>query len=359
MMTESNFTFTDTEARVCSEEGDFLLVLEAKRPSCGSLAWYREHRQAIMAALDSHGAVFFRGFEGDSKRFEDAMNILVPAPYEMLDVVTPRSHVRDTLYTSTQANPVIDIVQHQEMSYHHHPPHYLGFYCEVPSEADGFTPVNDLRRLGRAVRRLYPELLDRFIDLEVVFVRNFNKFNFKTWQTCWEASTHEEAEDKLRKAETEFEWVDDDWLRTYQRRPAVLRDPLSQAEILYPSLNIFHRSFLEHIAAPQKVLLPKTEHEQAMLAYFGNRSPIPEEFLTWLFERSRAGRVSVPWRARDFMIINNLIAGHGRTPYSNPARAVLASFRSSLDLRRLQIKREGQPRMGATGATGATGAIPA
>ncbi|MEZ4307800.1 MAG: TauD/TfdA family dioxygenase [Polyangiaceae bacterium] len=255
------------------------------------------------------------------------LDVLVPERYEMLGrhAALPRAR-RSHAGTSTQAHPVIDIVQHQEMSYHAHPPWYLGFYCEVPSEGDGLTPVNDLRRLGREIRASFPEVLGRFRDLGVLFVRNFNQFNYKSWQVCWEASTREEAEAKLKKADTDFEWVDDDWLRTLQRRPAVLRDPESGVEILYPSLNIFHRTFLEHIARPQNVPPPRTEAEQSLAAYFGDRSPIPEDFLAaWLRERSVAERVSVPWQARDFLIVNNLIAGHGRTPYSNPNRSILAS----------------------------------
>jgi len=329
-------TFADTEVTVCSE-GDFLLLLQARRPECGSLDWFRDHRQAIMAALGNYGAVFFRGFEGDTRHFEDKLDVLVPERFAMLDVVTPRSHVRDTLYTSTQAHPTIDIFQHQEMSYHSHPPWYLGFYCEVPSVGDGFTPVNDLRKITRDMRRLYPAVLDRFMERGVMFVRNFNKFNYKTWQTCWEAKTREEAEAKLRVAETEFEWVDDDWLRTFQRRPAVLRDPVSKQEIFYPSLNIFHRTFLEHIAGPANLILPKDEAEQSLVAYYGDGSPIPEDFLAWLREQSVAGRVSVPWQTGDFLVINNVITGHGRTPYSNPARSILASFRGKIDLEAFQV----------------------
>jgi hypothetical protein len=52
--------FADTEVTVCSE-GDFLLLLRSQRSGCGSLDWFREHRQAIMAALDDYGMVFFRG----------------------------------------------------------------------------------------------------------------------------------------------------------------------------------------------------------------------------------------------------------------------------------------------------------
>jgi hypothetical protein len=330
-------TFSDTDVKVCSQ-GDFLLLCEAKHRACGSLDWFREHRQQVRQALDEYGAMVFRDFDCDTKRFENLLEVLVPEPFEMLDVVTPRSHLRDTLYTSTQAHPTIDIVQHQEMSYHSHPPWFLGFYCEVPSEGDGLTPVNDLRRLGRSARRLYPAVMDRFIEHGVVFVRNFNKYNYKSWQTCWESSTKAEAEAKLRAFETEFEWVDDDWLRTFQRRPAVLRDPVSKAEILYPSLNIFHRTFVEHIAKPQNVALPPGEDQQSLVVYFGDGSRIPEEFLAWVRERSVEGRVSVPWQAGDFLLVNNLIAGHGRTPYSNPKRSLVCSFRGKIDLQAFKVQ---------------------
>ena len=336
MTTPQAPTFAETEVTVCSE-GDFLLLLRRQRPGGGSLDWFREHRKAVLSALDSYGAVFFRGFEGDVEWFEAALDILVPERFEMLDVVTPRSHIRNTVYTSTQAHHTIDIVQHQEMSYHRFPPWYLGFYCEAPSAGDGLTPVNDLRKITRDMRRRYPAVLDRFIDRGVMFVRNFNKFNYKTWQTCWESTTHEEAEAKLRAFDTEFEWVDEDWLRTFQRRPAVLRDPVSRQEIFYPSLNIFHRTFLEHIAGPQNVPLPRNEGEQSLAAYFGDRSSIPEDFLAWLREQSVAGRASIPWQAGDFLIVNNLIAGHGRTPYSNLKRSLLASFRGRLDLEALAV----------------------
>lgn len=327
---------TGVEAQTCSP--DFLLLLEAKDPACQSISWFQTHREALNHALKRYGAVFFRGFAADSETFETIMDTILPEPYEMIDVVTPRSHVHGSLYTSTQAHPDLDIFQHQEMSYHNEPPYCLGFYCEVPSETGGLTPVNDLRALGRDARRLFPEVMDRFIDAGVLFVRNFNKYNFKSWQTCWESTTHEEAEKKLRAADTEWEWVEEDWLRTYQRRPAVLRDPLGGGEILYPSLNIFHRVFVTYISGPQNVPVAADEAEQSMVAYFGDRSRIPEDFLTWVRETTKERRVSVPWQARDFFLVNNLIAGHGRTAYTGP-RVVHASFRGGIELGQYAITR--------------------
>lgn len=336
MVTQIDLPGVDAEA--VSPEGDFLLLLTARGEERAAPSFFRDHREALLAAFQRYGAIYFRGFDLDSRAFEAVMDAIVPAPFKMLDVVTPRSHVRDTLYTSTQAHPDLDIVQHQEMSYHDEPPYCLGFYCEVAAARGGLTPVNDLRRIGRAARRLFPAVMDKFREVGVLFVRNFNRYNFKSWQTCWEATTHAEVEAKLRAGDTQWEWVDDSWLRTFQLRPAVLRDPVGQGEILYPSLNIFHHTFVRHIAGPQQVPVSSVEAEQPLIAYYGDRSPIPEEFLTWLRETSKAERVSVPWRARDFFLINNLIAGHGRTSYEGP-RTVHASFRGCLHLQQLEAAR--------------------
>jgi hypothetical protein len=329
-------TFADTEVTVCSE-GDFLLLLRAQRPGCGSLDWFREHRQAVMAALDNYGAMFFRGFEADTRQFQDALDILKPERYDMIDIVTPRSHVRDTLYTSTQAHPAIDIPLHQEMPYRLYPPWYLGFYCEVPSEGDGFTPAYDQRRLGRTIRRLFPAVLDRFIELGVRYVRNFNQYSFKSWQTCWETTSRTEVEARLRNDDTEFEWVEGDWLRTFQRRPAVLRDPVSKAEILFPSFGIFHHTFIQHIADKMGLTPPPSGAEQALACEFGDGSPIPEDFIAWVHEEVVRTRALIPWQPGDFFLVSNLIAGHGRTPYSNLNRTLHASFRGRMDLRALAV----------------------
>jgi hypothetical protein len=48
-------------------------------------------------------------------------------------------------------------------------------------------------------------------------------------------------------------------------------------------------------------------------------------------------RALIPWQPGDFFLISNLIAGHGRTPYSNPRRTLHASFRGRLDLRALAV----------------------
>jgi hypothetical protein len=88
-----------------------------------------------------------------------------------------------------------------------------------------------------------------------------------------------------RTDDTEFEWVDGDWLRTFQRRPAVLRDPVSKTEILYPSFGIFHHTFIKHVAEKMGLLPPPSEAEQALVLCFGDGSPIPEDFMAWCTRR--------------------------------------------------------------------------
>jgi hypothetical protein len=119
----------------------------------------------------------------------------------------------------------------------------------------------------------------------------------------------------------------------------VLRDPVSKAEILYPSFGIFHHTFIRHIAEKMSLPPPPGEAEQALACCFGDGSPIPEDFMAWVHEEVLATSVSIPWQPGDFLVMSNLIAGHGRTPYSNLERTLHASFRGRLDLRALAVAR--------------------
>jgi hypothetical protein len=117
----------------------------------------------------------------------------------------------------------------------------------------------------------------------------------------------------------------------------VLRDPVSKAEILYPSFGIFHHTFIRHIADKMGLTPPPSGAEQALACEFGDGSPIPEDFIAWIHEEVVKTRIYIPWQPGDFFLISNLIAGHGRTPHSNLERTLHASFRGRLDLRVLAV----------------------
>jgi alpha-ketoglutarate-dependent taurine dioxygenase len=324
--------FRYAEARVHDGANGFLLLVEAGDPArCGTGEWFVDHRDAILDALGRFGAVFFRGFPGDSHRFEATLDLLAGDPLTYAGGVSPRSNVHGTVYTATDAPPELSIVQHHEMSYNTFTPRYISFYCDTAPAEGGATPISCGRRFGLSMAAEAPRVLDTLEERGVLFVRNYNEANFKGWREAWNTSSRAELESTLRQSNIESEWLDDDWLRTRQRLPAIARDPLSGARVLFSCIHLWHRWYVKKMNAATRVPLPDDEAKQPYATFFGDGTPIPEEFIALMHRTYEAQTVAIPYRQNDFMIVNNLLATHGRQSYV-PPRRVFVTMRERVPL---------------------------
>jgi hypothetical protein len=321
------------ETELADRERGFALLVKAQDPvACSTVEWFGEHRDAIRAALARHAAVFFRGFSADSRQFEAIVDVIAQDPLTYVGGVTPRSAVHGTVYTATDAPPDLAIVQHHEMSYHHFTPRYIGFYCETAPTAGGATPITDGRRFARTLEAAAPEVMAAFESRGVLFVRNYNEANFKGWREAWGTSDRGELESMLRATGAEWEWLDDDWLRTRQRLPAILRDPESGGRVLFSCVHLWHRSYVAKMNAATGRPLPDDPAKQPYATFFGDGSPIPDDFIALMHEMYRSLALAIPYADRDFLIVNNLLATHGRQPYT-PPRKVYVTMREKVELR--------------------------
>jgi alpha-ketoglutarate-dependent taurine dioxygenase len=335
----------DTACRFAGEQGKFLLFITPEnRTPCGSIDWFVDHREELLTALDHFGVLYFRDFGADSHRFEAIADVLAPGTMPYMGGVSPRRFVHGTVFTANDAPGPLPVVQHHELAYHGSTPRYVFFYCDLPPESGGATPVSDGRLLGHALdadsesRRV----MDKLEETGVVFIRNYTAANFKSWQETWQTTDRAELENRLRATSTEWEWLADDWLRTRQRRTAVVRDPVSGQRILYATINIWHRSFAERVSKVYNLPLPDDVMVQPFASVFGDGSPIPNEFVQSMGKLHGEQMVTTPYHPQDFMIINNFIATHGKTPWTGTDRRVYVTMREPLhwsELKRLPARR--------------------
>jgi alpha-ketoglutarate-dependent taurine dioxygenase len=292
--------------------------------------WIADHRETIHAALRRHGAVFFRGFAADSHRFEAAIDVLAGDPLTYVGGVSPRTSVHGTVYTATDAPPALAIVQHHEMSYHRFTPRYIGFFCETAPPDGGATPLTDARRVYRTLAAAAPDVVARLERDGARFVRNYNEANFKGWREAWGTSDRDELERLLADAGVTWEWPEPDWLRTTARLPAIARDA-DGARVVFSCVHLWHRWFVERMNAATGVALPDDPAKQPYATSFGDGSPIPEDFIALMHETYRTHAVSVAYRPGDFVVVNNLVATHGRQAFT-PPRRVLVTMRERVFL---------------------------
>jgi alpha-ketoglutarate-dependent taurine dioxygenase len=321
----------DVETALWDREHEFILFVKAMDPARCGAAWFAEHSGAIRDALARYGAVFFRGFGGDSRLFEQRVDEVAGDPMTYLGGVSPRSSVHGTVYTATDAPPDLAIVQHHELSYNRVTPRYICFYCDTPSPSGGATPLTDGRRFARTLAAAHPQVIEELSAKGCLFVRNYNEANFKGWRVAWDTSDRGELERKLRDAGVEHEWLGDDWLRTKHRLPAILRQPPANDPVLFSCVHLWHRSFVAKMNASTGTPLPDDPAKQPYATFFGDGSPIPDDFIALMHETFRTHAVAIPYEAGDFTIVHNLLVTHGREAYT-PPRKVYVTMREKVEL---------------------------
>jgi hypothetical protein len=78
----------------------------------------------------------------------------------------------------------------------------------------------------------------------------------------------------------------------------------------------------DQTAAELARLLPEDELPQSVR--FADGSPIPAEYVLQVRDRGLDAAVDVDWRLGDLMLIDNVLVGHGRRPFTGARRVLVA-----------------------------------
>ena len=278
-------------------------------------AWAADQAAAIGALLSQHGVILFRGFQlsglQDFARFVRAVS---GEPLEYRERSSPRTHVSDRVYTSTEYPSHQPIFLHNENSYAHSWPLKLFFLCTTPPAQGGETPFADCRQVYRAVPS---EVRDAFERRRVLYVRNFSERLGLPWQVAFGTGDRSAVEAQLRAAGYEFEWLGTNRLRTKRSGRAVARHPLTGDRSWFNHATFFHVSTLPREMG-DALLAEFGEDDLPNNTYYGDGSGIEPDVLDTLRACYQDAKVAVPWRAGDVLMLDNVLTAHGREPYTGP-----------------------------------------
>ena len=289
-----------------------LAYAPALRGGVNALAWARSHKETLRADLVRHGAVLLRGFAVESlaemEQIIEAVARRGLVRYEYQS--SPRTRVEGRIYTSTEYPPDQCIPFHNEMSYALTWPRLICFWCRLPAEEGGETPLADshavLNRLDPAIRR-------RFLDRGVLYVRNYGVLDLP-WQVVFQTERRAEVERYCARAGIECEWRGSAGLRTRQVCPAVVTHPETGQEVWFNQAHLFHVSGLQREV--RDALLSMTAVEDLPRnAYYGDGSPIEDAVIAEINAAYAEEACSFPWEAGDLLIVDNLLRAHGRRPF--------------------------------------------
>lgn len=282
-------------------------------------------RPWVHAYLPKFGGMLFRGFPIDStEAFERMVKQVTPdlLGYEFRS--TPRSHIANRIYTSTEYPAHQHIPLHNENAYTNEWPMKIWFYCAVAAQEGGATPIADSRDV---FNRIPEKIRTRFIEKKVMYVRNYGNGLDLPWEKVFNTSDRAEVDRFCRRAGIHLEWKEDGDLRTRHVCQAVAVHPQTRETIWFNQAHLFHVSNLEP-AVRESLLQVVAEEDLPRQTYYGDGSTIEDSVLDEIREVYRNVAVEFPWQAGDVMLLDNMLAAHGRAPFKGPRKILVAMAES-------------------------------
>ncbi|MES4905779.1 MULTISPECIES: TauD/TfdA family dioxygenase [unclassified Streptomyces] len=296
-----------------------ITVLEADGERLGSFV--RRHVPAIDEAVAGAGAVLIRGAGAEGVGdFQQALDGLGFKPLEYTERSTPRSEVGDGVFTSTEYPAREVIPQHCESSYAGAWPGRLAFFCATPADTGGATPIADVARVAEDIP---DEVLRAVAARGLRYVRNYGSGVGLDWREAFQTESRAEVARFCAAGGLEWEWLEDDRLRTVRGAPATVAHPRTGRRVWFNHLVLFHQSSLPQGLRRDLVAL-FGEGGLPNDVLFGDGSPIPDEMVAAVrtaFER-RAQRFD--WHRHDLLVIDNMRWSHGREAFTGERRVLVS-----------------------------------
>lgn len=315
------------------------LVLEPKNkemPLQELLELLQSEKGYFQKNLLRHGGILLRNFPiNDIDAFSSIIDTLnFGGNLDYIGGDSPRDKIKGAVYTSTEAPPAIKIPLHNELSFVKHYPKHIYFYCGVAPEKNGETIIADARAVLRSMdKKVINDLNQKSIRYTSAYYGNsrmmdlLNKYqrSHKPWRDVFETTDPREAEEKCRQAGFDYRWHKD-WMQISQTRPATLTHPETGEEAWFNQAHLydFNPKLLglwRYVAAKAFYCRPYTRLHEVC---YGDGSPIPRSHLYTIMETLDQNTIYFPWKKGDVLILDNILAMHGRATFQGPRRIYAA-----------------------------------
>ncbi|KOP26732.1 peptide synthetase [Hapalosiphon sp. MRB220] len=303
------------------QEGQkFPLVIRPNSAEIDLISWTDNNRAYLETELFKYGAILFRGFNVKSvSEFENFAQTICPNLFaEYGDL--PRTGEGGKVYGSTPYPADKAILFHNESSHLHCFPLKIWFYCVQPAAVGGETPIVDCRK---AYQLLSPQLREKLASKQLMYVRNFAEGLDVSWQNFFQTTDKKEVENYCYQAGMEFEWYDDDGLVTRQIRPALAVHPKTGEPIFFNQIQLHHIFYLDRDVR-ESLLSIFGESKLPRNVYFGDGTPITENEIAEINAVYQRSHTSFPWQKDDIIMLDNMLAAHGRNPFVGQRKIVVA-----------------------------------
>lgn len=295
-------------------------VVEPTQEDVDLIAWAAAKRGLLDERLRDAGAVLFRGFALASAEELERLATTVCSNLFTEYGDLPRDEVSGRIYEATPYPADQRILYHNESSHMDRWPLKQLFFCALPSEEGGETPIADAREV---YKRLDPALRSRFAERGLMYVRNFTPEIDVSWQEFFHTDDRAAVEEQCVRGGLSVEWKADGGLRTRRRCRAVAKHPLTGEDLFFNQIQAHHVGCLEPAVRASLLELFAPE-DLPRHVYFGDGSPIPDAVMSELVALYDELSIQFPWRKRDLLMVDNMLMAHARNTFKGKRKIIVA-----------------------------------
>ncbi|MGW5118001.1 TauD/TfdA family dioxygenase [Streptomyces noursei] len=284
-------------------------------------AWLTSVHGELRAALHRHGALYLRGLPvHDVDDFAAVRDVLVPQRTPYREKATPRSSYGNDVYSSTDLPPNQPIRMHNENSYTLTFPGLLLFGCLTAPEEGGATPVADCREV---LRRLPADLVERMRTAGWLLTRNYSEHISLDWRTAFATDQRADVEEYCADNLVSCAWDDDGALRTRQLRPGIIHHPETGEDVWFN-----HMAFWNSWSLDEEIREALQDEFGADGLPFetglGDGKPLTRADVDAINAAYEGATLRRTWEPGDILLVDNVLATHGRDPFRGDRRIVVA-----------------------------------
>lgn len=306
------------------------MLLHEKSNDLPLKGWVEKNKDDVESFLSTNGILLIRGLEIGSEDFGDTLSSLFGG--ELLSYTyrsTPRTELKNNIYTATEYHPSEVIPQHNENAYSNVWPMRIGFLCVIPASKMGNTPISDSRV---AYQEIPEEIREEFERKKIMYVRNYSNVDLP-WTEVFQTEDKNVLERYCRANNIEYEWTDQG-LRTKQVNQATIAHPITKEMLWFNQAHLFHASSLDEDLREGLVAL-MGEENLPRNTYFGDGTPIDEAHLSVIREVYEKTKFSFQWEKNDLLLLDNMLFTHGREPFEGTRQTLVGmacAYRAEQDL---------------------------
>src|SRR5690606_1965391 len=135
-----------------------------------------------------------------------------------------------------------------------------------------------------------------------------------TWREAFQTDERAAVERHCRDNRIDWEWLDEERLRTRQVRPAIRVHPRTGDRVWFNHAVFFHISSLEP-ATRDAITAGLAPEDYPFDTFYGDGGPFEQDVLDELRAAYAAETTLFDWQTHDILLIDNMLVAHGREPF--------------------------------------------